>query len=89
MISTMKLAFISYMSIVFSTIIFCRQIGKFLVLSICISICPMCIAEWSVRALKCACLSGHPRAVITCRPKMGLNNQKFENLIYEYPAFDA
>ena len=23
------------------------------------------------------------------RPKMGLNNQKFENLFYEYPAFDT
>ena len=23
------------------------------------------------------------------RPKMGLNNQKFEKLFYEYPAFDT
>ena len=34
MISAIKLAFIIYMSIVFSTIIFCHQIGKFLVICI-------------------------------------------------------
>ena len=26
---------------------------------------------------------------LLAQPKMGLNNQKFENLFYEYPAFDA
>ena len=26
---------------------------------------------------------------LPARPKMGLNNQKFENLFYEYPAFDT
>ena len=26
---------------------------------------------------------------LLARPKMGLNNQKFKNLFYEYPAFDT
>ena len=26
---------------------------------------------------------------LLAQPKMGLNNQRFENLFYEYPAFDT
>ena len=26
---------------------------------------------------------------LLAQPKMGLNNQRFENLFYEYPAFDS
>ena len=81
------------MSIVFSTIIFCHQIGKFLVI---------CIMFTSLHLdLTCALANGQqePRNVVAyqaiiepylpARPKMGLNNQKFENLFYEYPAFDT
>ena len=37
MISAMKLAFIRYMSIVISTIIFCHQNGKFIVICIIVT----------------------------------------------------
>ena len=94
MISAMKLAFIRYMSIVISTIIFCHQNGKFLVICIIVT----CL---HLRFALCALPNGPPeprnvveyRAIIEpyllARPKLDLNNQKFENLFYEYPAFDA
>ena len=94
MISAMKLAFIRYMSIVISTIIFCHHIGKFLVICIIFN----CL---HLRFALCALPNGQPeprnvveyQAIIEpyllARPKMDLNNQKFENLFYEYPAFGA
>ena len=83
------------MLMIFSTIIFCRQIGKFLVII---------LYNFYLLAFKfasCALANGQckPRNVVAyqaviepyslARPKMGLNNQKFENLFYEYPAFDT
>ena len=53
---------------------------------------------FAFRFVLCALPSGQrePRNVVAfiepyllARPKMGLNNQKFENVFYEYPAFDT
>ena len=83
-----------YMSIVFSTTIFCHQVGKYLVICSIFNL-------FAFRFVLCALPNGQrePRNVVAyqaiiepyllTRPKMGLNNQKFENLFYEYPAFDT
>ena len=92
--TVLKLAPILFMLIIFSTIIFCRQIGKFLVIFYHFYL-------FAFRFALCALANGQhePRNVVAyqaiiepyllARPKMGLNNKKFENLFYEYPAFDT
>ena len=75
------------MSIVFSTIIFCHQIGKFLVICIMFTCLHLDLpyAHWRNVVAYQAIIEPY----LPARPKMGLNNHKFENLFYEYPAFDT
>ena len=70
------------MAIVFSTIIFCHQIGKFLVICI-IFIC----LHLDLPYVHCRMVSKSLEIIepyLLARPKMGLNNQIFENIFYEY-----
>ena len=75
------------MSIVFSTIIFCHHLFHFYLFAFRFALCALANGQHKPRNV------GAYQAIIEpyllARPKMGLNNQKFENLFYEYPAFDT
>ena len=82
------------MSIVFSTIIFCHQIGKFLVICIIFYLFAFRFTLWALlngqrESRNVVAYQAIIEPYLLARPKMGLNNQKVENLFYEYPGFDT
>ena len=79
------------MSVVFSTIIFCHQIGKFLVICIIFTCLHLDLpyAHGQCESRNVVAYQAIIEPYLLAWPKIDLNNQKSENLFYEYPAFDT